>query len=58
MRKLPAGSMPPGESGFTLLELLVALFIAAVIFAMGYVSINQGLRSRVQKCEQAALSMV
>ena len=32
--------------GFTLLELLVALFIAAVMFAMGYGAINQALQSR------------
>jgi general secretion pathway protein J len=40
--------------GFTLLELLVAMFIAAVIFAMGYGSINQSLKSRVQLQEQQA----
>ena len=33
-------------TGFTLLELLVALFIAAIMFAMGYGAINQALRSR------------
>jgi general secretion pathway protein J len=33
-------------AGFTLLELLVALFIAAIMFAMGYGAINQALRSR------------
>jgi general secretion pathway protein J len=32
--------------GFTLIELVVALFIAAVMFAMGYGAINQALRSR------------
>jgi len=38
---------PRGEAeGFTLLELLVALFIAAIMFAMGYGAINQALRSR------------
>jgi general secretion pathway protein J len=35
-----------GAEGFTLLELLVALFIAAIMFAMGYGAINQALRSR------------
>jgi general secretion pathway protein J len=35
---------PP--AGFTLLELLVALFIAAIMFAMGYGAINQALRSQ------------
>jgi general secretion pathway protein J len=34
------------HTGFTLLELLVALFIAAVMFAMGYGAINQALQSR------------
>lgn len=34
------------RNGFTLLELLVALFIAAIMFAMGYGAINQALRSR------------
>ena len=38
--------------GFTLLELLVAMFIAAVIFAMGYGAINQGVRNRVELQEQ------
>jgi general secretion pathway protein J len=33
--------------GFTLLELLVAMFIAAVIFAMGYGAINQAVKNRV-----------
>jgi general secretion pathway protein J len=40
--------------GFTLLELLVAMFIAAVIFAMGYGAINQSLKSRVELQEQQA----
>ena len=31
--------------GFTLSELMVALFIAAVMFAMGYSAINQALQS-------------
>ncbi|MGH8132772.1 MAG: type II secretion system minor pseudopilin GspJ [Steroidobacteraceae bacterium] len=34
-----------GRRGFTLLELMVALFIAAVMFAMGYGAITQGLAS-------------
>ncbi len=34
------------ERGFTLLELLVALFIAAVMFAMGYGAIRQALNGR------------
>jgi general secretion pathway protein J len=32
--------------GFTLLELLVAMFIAAIMFAMGYGALNQALNSR------------
>jgi general secretion pathway protein J len=40
--------------GFTLLELLVALFIAALIFAMGYAAISQGLSSHDQLKEQQA----
>jgi len=38
--------------GFTLLELLVAMFIAAIIFAMGYGAINQGVKNRVELQEQ------
>jgi general secretion pathway protein J len=47
-------AMPAGGAGFTLLELLVAMFIAAVIFAMGYGAINQGVKSRVELQEQQA----
>jgi general secretion pathway protein J len=42
------------NGGFTLLELLVAMFIAAVIFAMGYGAINQAVKNRVQLQEQQA----
>jgi general secretion pathway protein J len=35
-----------GSRGFTLLELLVAMFIAAIIFAMGYGTINQAVKNR------------
>ncbi|HET7755805.1 MAG TPA: type II secretion system minor pseudopilin GspJ [Steroidobacteraceae bacterium] len=40
--------------GFTLLELLVALFIAAVMFAMGYGAIAQALTSRDDLKKQQA----
>jgi general secretion pathway protein J len=40
------------SSGFTLLELLVAMFIAAVIFAMGYGTINQAVKNRTGLQEQ------
>jgi len=43
--------------GFTLIELIVALFITAIIFAVGYGSINQALRNHEQlKEHQARLS--
>jgi len=38
--------MTPRERGFTLLELLVAMFIAAILFAMGYGTINQSVKNR------------
>ncbi len=37
--------------GFTLIELMVALFITAIVFAMGYGAVNQALNSR-QALEQ------
>jgi general secretion pathway protein J len=40
--------------GFTLIELMVALFIAAIMFAMGYGAINQALNSRDAIKEQQA----
>jgi general secretion pathway protein J len=45
---------PPSNRGFTLLELLVAMFIAALIFAMGYGAINQAVKSRTELQEQQA----
>jgi general secretion pathway protein J len=38
----------PRASGFTLLELLVAVFITAILFALGYAAINQALQNRAQ----------
>jgi general secretion pathway protein J len=47
------------SGGFTLIELIVALFITAIIFAVGYGSINQALRNHEQlKEHQARLSEV
>lgn len=37
---------PATRRGFTLVELLVALFITAIIFVMGYGAINQALNER------------
>jgi general secretion pathway protein J len=45
--------------GFTLIELIVALFITAIIFAVGYGGIDQALRNHEQlKEHQARLSEV
>jgi general secretion pathway protein J len=42
--------------GFTLLELLVAMFIAAILFAMGYGTINQAVKNReTLEAQQARL---
>jgi general secretion pathway protein J len=47
------------SSGFTLIELIVALFITAIIFAVGYGAINQSLRNHEQlKERQTRLSEV
>ena len=40
--------------GFTLLELLVALFITAILFAMGYGALTQALNSRKEVEDQSA----
>ena len=40
--------------GFTLLELLVALFITAILFAMGYGALTEALTSRKEVQEQSA----
>ena len=45
--RIPTGcTIRTRSSGFTLLELLVAMFIAAIIFAMGYGTINQAVKNR------------
>jgi general secretion pathway protein J len=53
------GATPARSAGFTLLELLVALFIAAIMFAMGYGAINQALRSRgsIRQHQQSLLAL-
>jgi len=38
----------PAAQGFTLIELMVALFITAIIFAVGYGAINQALKNHAQ----------
>lgn len=49
----------PRVSGFTLIELIVALFITAIIFSVGYGAINQTLRNHEQlKAHQDRLSEV
>ncbi|HEY1899247.1 MAG TPA: type II secretion system minor pseudopilin GspJ [Steroidobacteraceae bacterium] len=50
---------PTRWSGFTLIELIVALFITAVIFSIGYGAINQALRNHTEvKEHQERLSEV
>lgn len=44
------------RAGFTLLELLVALFVSAVLFALGYAALNQAIARRADlQTEQRAL---
>ncbi|HTY94002.1 MAG TPA: type II secretion system minor pseudopilin GspJ [Steroidobacteraceae bacterium] len=50
---------PRPSKGFTLIELIVALFITAILFAIGYGAINESLRNHDQlKQRQARLTEV
>ncbi|MEZ5499654.1 MAG: type II secretion system minor pseudopilin GspJ [Steroidobacteraceae bacterium] len=42
------------HSGFTLVEILVALFIAAILFAIGYSVVNQGMIERERLAQRQA----
>jgi general secretion pathway protein J len=42
-----------GERGFTLVELIVALFISAIMFAFGYRALSQAISSRREVEEQS-----
>jgi general secretion pathway protein J len=42
------------QRGFTLIELIVALFIAAIMFTFGYRALSQAINSRVEVDQQAA----
>jgi general secretion pathway protein J len=53
-RSVPRAQQLRRVGGFTLLELLVALFIAALMFAMGYAALSQGLTSHDHLKEQQA----
>lgn len=58
-RRRPEGGINAGVSpltrGFTLLELLVALFVSAVMFALGYAALDQAARqqSRLQENQRS-----
>jgi len=45
---------PARPRGFTLIELLVALAITAIMFTIGYVELDQAMKSRREVDEQAA----
>src|ERR1700723_3262644 len=42
------------HGGFTLVELLVALFITAILFAFGYRALDEAFKSRREVDEQSA----
>jgi general secretion pathway protein J len=44
----------PRQRGFTLIELVVALFIAAIMFFFGYRALSQAINSRQEVDQQAA----
>jgi len=45
------------RAGFTLVEVMIAIFIAAVMFAIGYRALNQGLTyNETLKVSQARVS--
>lgn len=45
---------PSRQCGFTLVELIVAVLITTILFAMGYGALSQGLNNRKEVEEQAA----
>lgn len=53
------GVRPPIARGFTLVELLVALFITAILFAMGYGAVNQAMthRGAIEEQQQRLLAV-
>ena len=47
------------RAGFTLVEVMIAIFIAAVMFAIGYRALNQGLTyNETLKVSQARVSEI
>jgi general secretion pathway protein J len=54
---MSAHTRAPRAHGFTLIELMVALFITAIMFAIGYGELEQALKSR-QEVEQQSARML